>query len=410
VCVKDRYRYLVLGAGRQGTAAAYDLAHFGRAERVVLADRDPQAAAGAAARVNALVGQAVAEARGLDVADEAALVRALADADVALSAVPYRLNLPITRAAIAARTHLCDMGGHTDTTRAQLALDAEARAAGISLVPDCGMGPGLIVTLGVHALEQLDEPRELYLYDAGLPQYPRPPWNYEMTFSIEGLTNEMDGQAYFIRDGRLTPVDTLSEPEWIEVPGLGRLEADICSGGLSTSAWTFQGRLWRYENKVLRYPGHFAWLRAFKALGLFSQEPIEVGRSRVVPRDVYHALLAPRLVSGDPRDVCVIRARAVGQKCGSEAVAVADLVDRYDETTGFTAMERLTGWHCAVVMALQAEGALGTGALPMATLPATRILGELDRRGIHFTLATEWPEGRPWSELVGAASGSPSGR
>jgi lysine 6-dehydrogenase len=216
-----------------------------------------------------------------------------------------------------------------------------------------------------------------------------PPWNYALTFHVNGLTNEMDGQAFFLRDGRVTPVDSLSEPELLDLPGLGRLEAAVCSGGLSTAPWTFEGRLQRLENKVLRYPGHFDWLRAFKTLGLFSEAPIRVAGHEVVPREVYHALLEPRLRQADPRDVCVIRARAVGRKDGRAAVAVADLVDRYDETTGFTAMERLTGWHCAVVMLLQARGEVPVGAVPMETLPAERVMEELGRRGIHFDVRLE---------------------
>ena len=109
----------------------------------------------------------------------------------------------------------------------------------------------------------------MYVYDAGLPQRPIPPWNYQLSFHINGLTNEMDGEAIFIRDGEIVRVPTLSEPEWLDFPVLGRLEADVTSGGTSTAAWTYLGTLQRFENKVLRYSGHFEWLRAFKTLGLF---------------------------------------------------------------------------------------------------------------------------------------------
>ncbi|HET7291841.1 MAG TPA: saccharopine dehydrogenase C-terminal domain-containing protein [Vicinamibacteria bacterium] len=383
------FRYVILGAGRQGTAAAYDLALFGGAASVILADRDPSVARTAAARVNRLADRPVASPTALEVEDLEALRGVLTGADVVLSAVPYRHNLALARAAIAARVRFCDMGGHTETVRGELALDAEARRAGVSLVPDCGMGPGLIVTLGVYAMGYLEEAHELHLYDGGLPQHPVPPWNYALTFHVNGLTNEMDGQACFLRDGRVTPVDSLSEPEFLDFPGLGRLEAAVCSGGLSTAPWTFEGRLRRLENKVLRYPGHFDWLRAFKALGLFSETAIRVHDQDVVPREVYHALLEPRLRQADTRDVCVIRARAVGRKDGCAAVAVADLVDRYDEVTGFTAMERLTGWHCSVVMLLQARGEVPVGAVAMETLPAEPVMEELGRRGIRYDVRLE---------------------
>ena len=219
----SNYQYLILGAGRQGTAAAFDLARFGEAKQITLADAGLQTALAAADRVNRLAGRQAAQPRQLDVTDSHALAEALSGVDVVLSAVPYDYNLEITRSAIAAQAHLCDMGGNTAVVWEQLALDEDARRASVSVVPDCGMGPGLINTMGAYAIELLDEPQEVHIYDAGLPQNPQPPWNYHLTFHINGLTNEMDGQAVFLREGKISYVDTLSEPEWIDFPPLGTL-------------------------------------------------------------------------------------------------------------------------------------------------------------------------------------------
>ena len=180
-------------------------------------------------------------------------------------------------------------------------------------------------------------------------------------------------------------VPTLSEPEWIDFPGLGRLEADVTSGGTSTAAWTYLGRLQRFENKVLRYPGHYEWLRAFKALGLFSEQPIQVAGQQIVPRQVYHALLEPKIRAPAIRDVCVMRAVAKGLREGELVSVTVDLVDRYDEATGFTAMERLTGWHAAIMMGFQARGRVAAGAVPVElAVPAGEFMHALRQRGIHF--------------------------
>ena len=379
------FTYTILGAGRQGAAAAYDLGRFGQAGRILLADASLAQAQNAARRVNALLPEAVIEAHELDVRDADGLRRILGPADVALSAVPYYFNLEITRAAIETQTSLCDLGGNTDVVLTQLALDEEARQAGISLVPDCGMGPGLVNTLGAYAIDLLDEAREVFIFDAGLPQAPNPPWNYELTFHINGLTNEMDGEAVFIRHGRITRVPTLSEPEMIEFPGLGVLEADVTSGGTSTAPWTYEGRLQTYENKVLRYPGHFEWLRAFKTLGLFSEQPITVHGQTIIPRQVYHALLEPHLYSPRPRDIGIMRAIARGTKDQQPAQVRVDLWDRYDEATGFTAMERLTGFHCAIMMGFQARREVTPGAQAVETaVSAGRFMEEVARRGIRY--------------------------
>jgi lysine 6-dehydrogenase len=309
--------------------------------------------------------------------------------DAVLSAVPYYFNLQITMVAIDAAAHYCDLGGNTEVTQKQMALDSEAHRTGVSIIPDCGMGPGLVNTLGAYVIELLEqrtaEPREVYVYDAGLPQNPIPPWNYQLSFHINGLTNEMDGEAIFIRDGQIVRVPTLSEPEWLDFPGLGRLEAYVTSGGTSTAAWTYLGKLQRFENKVLRYPGHFEWLRAFKTLGLFSEQPVEVDGQRVIPRRFYHTLLEPQLSGEDKRDICVMRAVGKGLRDSKQEIVTVDLVDRHDEATGFTAMERLTGWHASVMMGFQARGRIEPGARPVElAVPAVEFMEVLRMRGIQF--------------------------
>jgi lysine 6-dehydrogenase len=382
------FRYVVLGAGRQGTAAAYDLARFGEAAEIVLADADPEAAQQSAARINQLIGRPVATACRLDVTDHDALVAVMDGAAVTLSAVPYYYNLDITHAALEAGCHLCDLGGNTEVVLAQHRLDPQAVAAGVSIVPDCGMGPGLINTLGELAIGLLDEPREIILYDGGLPQNPQPPWNYQLTFHINGLTNEYDGKAIYLRDGKIAEVDTLTEVELVDIPALGTLEAFTSAGGLSTSPYLYEGQLERYENKILRYPGHCEWFNGFKTLGLFSLEPIQVGGVEVVPRDFYHALLEPKITASTIKDICVMQVRGVGVKDGQEATVIINLVDRFDEDTGFTAMERLTGWHCAIMMGFQARGAVRPGGLPMQkAVPAPTFMEEVRRRGIDFSVS-----------------------
>ena len=379
--------FAVLGAGRQGTAAAYDLAKFGEAKRILFGDIQEETALASAKRINDLIGREVAVGAVLDVSDRAALDAFLPGVDVALSAVPYTFNLEITRACLAAGTSLCDMGGHTGVVRQQLALDPEAKKAGVSIVPDCGMGPGLNVTMAMYARELLDEARAVHIYDGGLPQDPVPPWNYQATFHINGLTNEMDGQATFLRNGVLTAVETLTEPEMIDFPPLGELEADVTSGGMSTSPWTLEGQLLEYTNKTLRYPGHFEWLRAFKELGLFSEDPIKVNGKHITPREVFHALLEPKIKADDVRDICVMRVIGQGVKDSKETTVTVDLVDRYHEETGFTAMERLTGWHCAIMMGFQARGRVPTGGVPVEkAVPAAEFMEAVRERGIHYQI------------------------
>ena len=358
------YRYLVLGAGRQGVAAAYDLALRGEADEVVLADAREDAAAAGAARVNSLLGREVVRPEVADAGDLAQVERLLSGVDGLLSAVPYRYNLALTEAAIASGVHMVDLGGHTGIVRGQLRLDGPARRAGVTVVPDCGMGPGMNITLALYAMSLLDEAKEVRIYDGGLPQRPAPPWNYSLLFNVEGLINEYDGEAYFLRDGEVTPVPALSELEELELPPLGRLEAFVTSGGLSTMPWTYRGKLRVLENKTLRYPGHCLMVRGLREAGLFSQEPLEVGGCELRPRALLAHLWEERLPK-DRVDVCLIHVRARGKRGGVPAEARVQLVDHFDEATGFSAMEKLTGWHAAIVLELAVRGELPPGVIPI---------------------------------------------
>ena len=383
----------ILGSGRQGTAAAYDLAAAQDASLVVMFDVDDRVARAAAERVNALVNREVACPQQLDVADEAAVAAAIAPLRTVVCAVPFRFIPGCTRAAIGAGTGMVDLGGHTPTVLGQLELDAVAREAGVAVVPDCGMGPGLNNSLGMYLVEQLEAAGatglEVRLYDGGLPQDRSGPWAYRSTFHINGLINEYDGQALILRDGRVTSVDTLTEVETLDFGELGPLEAFVTSGGTSTAPHSLAGRVAVYENKTLRYPGHLDAFRAFKELGLFDETSLEVEGTTVTPRAVFHRLLAPRIGADVVEDVCVMRAIGRGTRDGRTLELTLNLVDRYDPATGFSAMERLTGWHAAIMAGFVADGTVPSGVHPVErAMAAARFMEEVRRRG--FVLREEW--------------------
>ena len=379
------YQYVVLGAGRQGTSCAYDLIRWGQAGRVLLADRELPIAEAAAGRVNDLLASDKAHATQVDVTDHSSLLAVLRGADVVVSAVPYYYNLEITRGAVEAGAGMCDLGGNADVVRQQLGLDAEAKGAKVRIVPDCGQVPGMGTTLMVHAMSQLDDPVEVFMWDGGLPQVPRPPFDYLLTFHIAGLTNEYAEPAWYLRNGKPTQVPPLEELEEVEFPPpIGRVEAFTTGGGVSTMPWTFEGKLKTIENKTIRYPGHLSRLRAFYELGLWETEPIALDGQSVVPREVFHALFEPRVTFPGDRDVCAIRVRATGEKGGRPAEVTVEMIDFYDEETGFTAMERTTGWDVAIVAAMIARGQTPMGVAPVElAVPSDLFVRELVRRGIE---------------------------
>lgn len=381
------YSYIVLGAGMQGTAAAYDLARFGEAELVLLADIDLDRAEAAAARVTRLTGSDLARASQVDVQDREALAEALKGCDAALSAAPYRFNLWITEAAIAAGTGMCDLGGNTEIVLEQLKLSTDAKEAGITIVPDCGLAPGMASTLAVYAMSKMDRPREVRIWCGGLPRHPKPPLGYKLVFSIRGLTNEYFGKAYVLRDGRVAELQTFTELEEVEFPPpVGKCEAFITAGGTSTCPWTFEGKLERYEYKTVRYPGHYEKVKAILQLGLLDTEPVQVGGAEVAPRELFHQVVPPRISFPQDPDLVVLRVNCRGEHRRKPAEVQLDLMDFSDQATGFSAMERTTAFPAAMVAAMIAKGKLEQGVVPLErAVPPELFIDELARRGLQLT-------------------------
>lgn len=381
------YRYLVLGAGMQGTAAAYDLARFGEAELVTLADIDLDRAKEAAARVNRLTGCELARAAQADVRAGRTLAQLLTGYDAVLSAVPYHFNLEITGAAIAARAGMCDLGGNTAVVLDQLKRDPEARKAGVTVVPDCGLAPGMANTLAVYAMSKMESPREVRIWCGGLPLRPKPPLGYKLVFNIEGLTNEYFGKAQVLRHGKVVELETFSELEELEFPPpVGRCEAFITAGGTSTCPWTFAGKLERYEYKTVRYPGHYEKIKLLRDLGFLEPEPVSLDGGEVSPRQLFHKLVPPRISFPDEPDLVVLRVTCSGVDRGRAMEVQFDLLEFADEATGFSAMERTTAFPAAIVAEMIARGELERGVIPLErAVPPAPFVAELAKRGFALT-------------------------
>ncbi|HYC76395.1 MAG TPA: saccharopine dehydrogenase C-terminal domain-containing protein [Planctomycetota bacterium] len=384
------FRYGVLGAGMQGCAAGYDLVRRGEGARVTFFDRDPRAARTAADRVNRLLGADVAEAAAVDARDGDSLAAVFAGLDGVLSAAPYALNPVAAQAAVAARACFNDLGGNTDVVRATLALDDAARAAGVSVVPDCGLAPGLGNALAAHLVATTPGARRVRVRCGGLPQTPRPPLGYKLVFHVGGLTNEYTGEAEFLRGGRLVRVPTITELEPMEfAPPVGKVEAAVTSGGTSTAPETFKDRLDSYDYKTVRYPGHWAQIRTLLDLGLLEEAPVDVDGRPVRPRDVFHAVVAPRLRFPDDKDLVVLRVECDGVSGGRPTTRRLELYDVHDDATGFTAMERTTAFPAAAVLHFQVSGRIPHGAHPgERVLPGAEYLEAVRARGLSIAEST----------------------
>jgi lysine 6-dehydrogenase len=386
-----KYTYNILGAGMQGTSAAYDLASFGDAATIRLGDASLTQAQASADRVNRLVGREICSAYEVDALDPASLASFLeidgVKAAVLLSCVPYWMHTKVLPIAIAKGVNMVDMGGDTRVARQNLTLDSEAAKAGITHVPDTGLAPGLVNNLGTYLIEALDSTETVKLYCGGLPQNPKPPFNYKLVFNIEGLVTEYNDQADVLRNGLLTQVETLEELETLELPGLGKMEAFTTSGGTSTAPETWIGEVMNYEYKTIRYPGHCALMKIFKDFGFWGTEPVCIRGGSAIPRQVFNSLMSEKLKNTTDNDLVVVHAIGMGQKQGRPCRIEMDILQRFDEVTGFSAMEQLTGSSTAIYAAAIANGQMQKGCLRYETaMRGGEFVEQLRRRGVQVSI------------------------
>lgn len=375
--------FAILGSGMQGTAAAYDIAKYASEPKVFLGDMSFDQARHSAERVNNLIGHEVCVPHQVDAMDERALGRFLEGADIVISCVPYWMHPKIARVAIDTITDMVDLGGNTDITMQTLDLDLEAKEAEVTLVPDTGLAPGLVNNVGLYMVENLDEVDSVKLYCGVLPQNPQPPFNYKLTFNMEGLVTEYDYEAIVLREGQIKKVPTLTELEHLVIDQLGDMEAFVTSGGTSTAPYTLEGRVRNYEYKTIRYPGHCDLMRIFKDFGLWREDEVEVRGTKVVPKDVFNKVFGPELAKFVDEDLCAVRGVGVGTRNGQPTRIQIDIFDKQCRETGFTSMERLTGFSTSIIAQEVVQGRVAKGAVRYENaMSGTDFLRELHRRGI----------------------------
>src|SRR5581483_7895986 len=230
-------KLLVIGAGMMGSAAAFDMARSREVEFVTLADADLEKAQEAAKFIAKTHGKKGAPVRaiGIDAADENAAGALMRNHEGTLSAVPYFFNVGLDRAAVGAGCHFADLGGNNTVVRKTLMMSAEAEKNGIGLAPDCGLSPGMASILAGDLVRRMRGEQKpdrggarrgkppaidaLKLYVGGLPKTPRPPFQYQLLFSVEGLINEYVEPARVLKKGKVVEIEPLTDPEEFRLRG-----------------------------------------------------------------------------------------------------------------------------------------------------------------------------------------------
>lgn len=376
-------KMLVLGAGLQGCACAFDLLRDPEVTRVTLADLHPDRVARFLSRTD----DSRLHIISLDVTDHAAVAAVMQNHDAVMSAIPYYFNGPMARLALASGCHFADLGGNTEIVMEQKKLEGDAHARGLSVMPDCGLAPGMVNILAAEGIRRLDRVDRVRIYVGGLPQHPEPPLNYQIVYSLEGALDYYTTPSWILRNSKPVTVDALSEIEKVEFPDpVGTLEAFHTAGGISTMPFTFKDKVREMEYKTLRYPGHAQIMHAIRELGLLDLKPIKVKGQDVVPRDAFIAAVSPRLTKPEGQDLVALRVIASGESNGKHKATTFDLIDYYDPAHGISAMMRTTGYSLAITGLVQARRQVIRFGVttPDEGMPYDRYVAALSQRGVNI--------------------------
>jgi len=370
---------LVLGCGNIGSVAAADLSESLPSAEIVLADINENLASEVASKI----GRRNISWVKIDASNHQKLVSTLKKFELAIGALPGETGYRVCKASIAANVDLVDVSYMPENI---MTLNKEASKAEISILPDCGMSPGLGNILIGHATSTLDQVKSVHLLNGGLPEKPVPPLDYIITWSVKDLIDMYSRKVSIVKEGKTIQVEAMSGLEEINFPGVGKLEA-FYTDGLRTLLYTMKDIKDMWE-KTLRYPGHVEKIELLETLGFFDEKPLQVENRNVSPREITAKLLESKLKRKGIPDIVAMRVEVTGTKNRKQVKYFYHMLEHYDEDRQVTAMARTTAYTTSVIAQLLAKkdvkekGVIPPEKLGMDKKLYDEFMGMMKKRGI----------------------------
>ena len=371
---------LILGAGMMGRAIAFDLCKFSDFDEIAISDKDNKTLKSAEIflkkkQINFLK---------IDLQNKKIIKNFFKNFDIVISAVPYKYNFFLANIAIDTKTHFIDLGGNNDIVKKELSLSKKARKAGVTIIPDCGLAPGLTSIITKDIVEYMDYVNYVKLRVGGLPQIPKLPLDYQIVFSPYGLINEYVEDAIVLDKGKIQKKKSMTELETIKFPKpFGELEAFLTSGGCSTLPYTFKKNISYLDYKTIRYKGHCEKFKILLDMGFANQNKIKIGKQVFVPRDIFAIILMKNLPINQ-KDVVLLKVFAKGKKSGKKLKLEYSLIDYFDEKNGITSMMRTTGYPVSITARMIEQGVIKNHGVFCSEniIPCKLFFNELKKRNI----------------------------
>ncbi len=336
-------KIIVLGAGLIGTPMAIDLAKDSEFA-VSVADLSSQA-------LSKIDKQHPIESIQKDLSKPENVKALVEGFDIIVNAVPGFMGFRTLKSIIEAGKDVIDIAFFSEDP---FELEHLARERGVTAVVDCGVAPGMSNILIGHVDSLLDKTEQILIYVGGLPEIREWPYEYKAPFSPIDVIEEYIRPARYVENGQLVVRPALSEPEFIDFPGIGTLEV-FNTDGLRSLAKTINAP--NMKEKTMRYPGHIEKMRMLRETGFFSKNEIDINGATIRPIDLTSRLLFPKWeYSKGEVDITVLQVTVEGSKSGQRLRYKYDLIDRYDAITETSSMARTTGYTATMAVRLLANG------------------------------------------------------
>lgn len=374
------------GLGIQGNAAIVDLARSERVEEVICADVDPNALE----RITNFPNVEKIKTVKIDASSKRAMVSLLKQGvDVAIDLLPLPLMPNVFEAALEAGVSLVS----TNYAGPIRHLHERALEAGISLMPECGLDPGIDLVICGHAVKQFDRIYTLNSYCGGFPEKKAcdNPLNYKISWNWRMVLNAQNRESVFIKDGRrlIIPADDQHDNEMIRqisFPGLGMLEAIPNGNALFyTDLLGVTDSIQQTGRYALRWPGWCDFWRPLKKFGFLSDDPVDGLGMRVTPIQFLAKLMEPQLhYRNDEKDIVAMHNVFEGIKDGRKKSIVTNLIIKRDSETGLYAMSMGVGYTASIVAQMIGLGQIGRKGMlsPATDIPYDFFKEQLVKRGI----------------------------
>lgn len=345
-------KYLVLGSGLMGRAVAFDLVNSEGTTEVRLADINSDSLNEVVNWIN----NPMLKPIQLDVIDQSKVLEAMKGVNTIINCLTFQYSYDMVKLAIQSKANYCDLGSSDEIVGKIFSLNDEAKKAGVTIIPNCGLAPGVVSVIAVAGVEKLQELAEIHLRVGGLPQNPKPPLDYSIVFSVKGLIHEYVAKAKVIRDGKITEVESLTEIEELEFPEpFGKVEAFNTAGGISTLPRSLIGKIEELDYKTIRYKGHCEKIKTIFDLGFKSEEKIKIGDCMVSPREVLEKLLTVNLTQDNIKDVTLVHVSVVGYNHQEKIKLTYQIIDYFDEKNNITSMMRMTAFPASIIAQMIAK-------------------------------------------------------